>query len=173
MRLLLLRHGSAVRRGAQADADRPLTAAGEVQARAAAAALVRLRLVPERVLASPVRRCRRTAEIVVEQLQPSDVPLTCVDALAGGATPQKLLQLIADGADAQRVLVVGHQPDLEGLASYLLVGSGDAVLHLEPGGCICLESAKPGPPAILRWSMTPEQLRRIASSAAAGRREPT
>jgi phosphohistidine phosphatase len=172
MQLLLMRHGSAARHGPYADIDRPLTARGEAQARAAACALAHLAFTPQRLFVSPAQRCRHTAEILVEQLQLSNDAIRVADEFAGGATPQQLLRVIANGAPAvERVLVIGHQPDLEALGSYVLVGGGDVSLLLEPGGCACFEGVSTGPPAVLRWLLTPKQLHHIASSDAGSSKE--
>ena len=60
--------------------------------------------------------------------------------------------------------VVGHEPGLSGLASYLLVGSDAGVdLELKKGGAAMLSldgDTKPGS-ALLRWLLTPKVLRSL------------
>lgn len=167
MQLFLMRHGSATRQGAYADADRPLTETGESQARTAGHVLARLGSAPPTIWASPAIRCRRTAEIVAEQLGLDAGTVRVTDELAGGATPQRLLERVIHAA-AERVLMVGHQPDLEKLASFMVGGDRGLSLHLEPGGCMCLECATRESPALLRWLLTPKLLRCIASAAHEG-----
>jgi phosphohistidine phosphatase len=164
MRLLLMRHGKASALGAQADADRPLAPEGEEQAARAARALVRLGVSPELVLASPLLRCRRMAEIVAERLGLAAGRVRFAAGLAPGAAPRAMLDAVRSSDPCDVVLLVGHQPDLENLASFLLVGRNQARLRLPPGGCGCLEAAAPAPPATLDWWLTPEQLRWIAGA---------
>jgi phosphohistidine phosphatase len=109
-RLLLLRHAAAEPGHDIADADRRLTPAGR---QAAASLAERLsRPPPALVLCSPARRAIETAELagldagIDEQLY-----------LAGAAT---LLERLRSVDDAIRsVLVVGHNPGLEDLATVL------------------------------------------------------
>ncbi len=68
--MVLLRHGTAVPHGAAGldDADRPLIAAGEREARDAGRALRALHLRPARVVTSPLVRARQTAQLAAAEL---------------------------------------------------------------------------------------------------------
>lgn len=139
--LILLRHAHAEPQApAGSDADRPLSLRGEAEADAAAAWLTQHGL-PERVICSPARRARATAERVLAAAGYVD---TREDPRIFEATPGQLLDVIADHRDCERLMLVGHNPGFESLAALLATGqSGDhrgmppagiAVLALPRGG---------------------------------------
>jgi phosphohistidine phosphatase len=104
--LWLLRHGEAEPHGARADGDRRLTERGEAQARAAGRALDALGLRFQVVLTSPKVRALDTARLACEAL---GVEPVVHGPLAGALDAAEARALT--GAD-ERVLLVGHEPDL-------------------------------------------------------------
>jgi phosphohistidine phosphatase SixA len=66
-------------------------------------------------------------------------------------------------------MIVGHEPGLSGLASFLLAGSPTAVsIELKKGGLIALDTGQTlrasggaATGATLLWHATPRQLRRM------------
>jgi len=144
--LWLLRHGEAEPHGARADAERRLTERGQGQARAAGRALGALELTFQLVLTSPKVRALDTARLACEELGAEAV---VHEPLASGFEASDALALAAAAGDDRRVLLVGHNPDLEqvvhdltgaridlkkgGLAGIRLDGSrGDLVALLRP-----------------------------------------
>jgi phosphohistidine phosphatase len=119
MRLYVMRHGPAEDRAPSGrDFDRRLTEAGrEVVQRAARALDEARRATPLRVLASPFRRARETADVVAGHLATGEPELH--DGLGADADlPHALVgELLAAGADA---LVIGHQPIVEELVRALI-----------------------------------------------------
>ena len=122
--LILLRHAHAEPAvPGQADFDRPLSAEGLAEAEAVAAWMRDKALVPDRVLCSPARRTRETLDAVVEAVGNLDKRL---DAAIYEATPGTLAGLVDAHRDAERLLLVGHNPGLERLVALLSSGqSGD------------------------------------------------
>ena len=122
--LILLRHAHAEPPvPGQADFDRPLSAEGLAEAEAVAAWLRDKALVPDRALCSPARRTRETLDAVVEAVGNLDKRL---DAAIYEATPGTLAGLVDAHRDAERLLLVGHNPGLERLVALLSSGqSGD------------------------------------------------
>ena len=122
--LILLRHAHAEPAvPGQADFDRPLSAEGLAEAEAVAAWLRDKALVPDRVLCSPSRRTRETLDAVIEAVGNLDKRL---DASIYEATPGTLAGLVDAHRDAERLLLVGHNPGLERLVALLSSGqSGD------------------------------------------------
>ena len=122
--LILLRHAHAEPPvPGQADFDRPLSAEGLAEAEAVAAWMRDKALVPDRVLCSPARRTRETLDAVVEAVGNLDKRL---DAAIYEATPGTLAGLVDAHRDAERLLLVGHNPGLERLVALLSSGqSGD------------------------------------------------
>lgn len=105
--LWLLRHGEAAPHAAE-DASRELTGRGEEQARAAGRALAALEMVFHAVYASPKVRALRTAELACESL---GVEPVIHEPLREDFGVRDARELLYAGED-QRVLVVGHNPDL-------------------------------------------------------------
>lgn len=105
--LWLLRHGEAEPHASD-DASRELTPRGEEQARVAGGALAALELVFHAVYTSPKVRARRTAELVCEAL---GVEPVVWEPLREGFDVADARELLYAG-EGQRVLVVGHNPDL-------------------------------------------------------------
>lgn len=115
--LILWRHAEA--RDAcdgEADHDRPLTARGAKQAEKAGAWLNRYLPETTRVLVSPARRTRQTAQALGRKMR-------IVDALAVGAAPHQVLDAARWPDRREPVLLVGHQPTLGWLAAYLMAGA--------------------------------------------------
>jgi phosphohistidine phosphatase len=169
--LFLMRHGIALELGEGGvfrDQDRPLSQNGRRKMREATAGIRGLTLGLDIVLSSPLLRCRQTAEIVASGLGlPEKVHL--LEALAPGqafSSSNASTPAIIDALGAftfQRVLLVGHMPDLSELASWLLAGHRGLNLEFKRGTLCLIEvtSLPPRGPGLLRWSVTPRQLREL------------
>jgi len=163
MEIYILRHGIAAERGSRGyknDSDRPLTKEGEDKTRQVAKAMLSMDLRFDLILSSPFVRARRTAEIVADELQQE---VTFSEFLESGGNQLKLIAEIND-EKPQRVLLVGHEPDLTQLISVLITGNSDARIELKKGGLCKLTSEKLtfGSCATLNWLLTPKILRSIA-----------
>jgi phosphohistidine phosphatase len=164
MKLYLIRHGIAFERDPERwpdDGDRPLTPEGEDRFRAVARGLGRIAPKVEANLASPLVRAWRTAELLAEEVKWPDP--TSTPALGSGAGPDVIVDVLRGGGWSSAALV-GHEPDLSRLASYLLSGSATAVpIEMKKGGVVCLGldgGAVPGS-ALLRWLASPKLLRAV------------
>jgi phosphohistidine phosphatase len=166
MNLLVIRHAIALDAAEYArdhadDAGRPLTPEGEKKMRKVARGL--RELVPEIDLlaTSPLTRAAQTARIVAAAYGKLD-PVT-VAALA----PAQPVQALADWLERQRrhetVAVVGHEPSLGRVVSWLLAGSERSFLQLKKGAACLLEfdDAVSAAGATLLWALAPAQLRRL------------
>jgi phosphohistidine phosphatase len=152
MALYLVQHGKAESK--EEDPDRPLTQEGAREVRKVAAFLESARLQVPHVWHSGKTRARQTAQ----KLAP---------AAGGGEVAERddlgATDPVGPVADALRqaggaVLVVGHLPFLDTLASLLVAGSEDAgVVEFQNGGVVCLELEESGE-ARLRWIVTPQIL---------------
>ena len=116
MDLILWRHAEAVEAADGGDdLQRALTPKGERQAKRLASWLNRHLSAGTRVLVSPARRTRQTADALGRDYR-------VVPALAPEAEPAALL-LAANWPDARAAaLIVGHQPSLGMTAALLLTG---------------------------------------------------
>lgn len=162
--LYVMRHGVAEepRRGL-ADADRALTQEGVEKTSRAAEGLRALDVRPDAILSSPLRRALETARLAAAVLTP-DRDVAVRPVLAGGVAAADIAAGLHPPRGAHQVLLVGHQPDLGELASYLLTGSAQRCpLPFKKAAVAAIEVD--GVPArragILHWFLTPSQLRAI------------
>lgn len=164
MELLLVRHARAEERelfaisGAD-DALRPLTREGAARMRDVAAGLHRLLPDLDVIASSPYTRALQTADILARRYKTKVVQLP---QLAPGHPPATLLPWLRGHDETFRVALVGHEPDLGMLASWLLCGKEQGFLPFKKGGAALLHfpaDIKAGQ-AQLDWLLTPAQLRR-------------
>jgi phosphohistidine phosphatase len=164
MNLYILRHGIAAEPGApgfKTDADRPLISKGRRQLGPIAAAMQRLGLDFDLVLASPFLRARQTAEIVAGSLKLKK-RLAFSDALTPDGDPKVLIRQLNELKPApENVLLVGHEPYLSRLVALLISGGETAGIELKKGGLCKLETAalRLGRCATLTWLLTPKQMK--------------
>lgn len=162
-----MRHGIAVDRGEPGfaeDAARPLTGKGRRQLRQIAPGLRRLAGRLDWILSSPLVRARQTAEIIAAELN-LEKRLEFSNALAPGGAPALLLRQLGRAKSApDKLLLVGHEPDLSRFVSLLLTGGPDLQLELKKGGICKLEAQtlRADRCATLAWLLTPKQLKRLA-----------
>lgn len=167
MELYLLRHGIAVESGTagfEDDAARPLTGKGRRQLRKIAGAIRKLEPKFDLILSSPLLRARQTAEIVAGELKLKK-RLKLSNALAPGSTATILIrQLSREKPAPEKVLLVGHEPDLGRLVSLFASGSRDLQVDFKKAGLCKLEAEKLriGKCATLAWLLTPKQLKAMA-----------
>jgi CHAD domain-containing protein/phosphohistidine phosphatase SixA len=120
--LYLMRHAKARRpRADQADHRRPLRRRGHRQAAAMAPALARWQALEGEILVSGARRCVQTLAAVEAELAGVDLtgPARVSDALYTFEGEALLAWLRGLPAEAERVLLVGHNPALLQLARWL------------------------------------------------------
>lgn len=116
-RLVLVRHAKAAAAGTD-DAARPLQQRGERDAEAAGRWLASRGVVPDRVVVSPARRAGRTWTLVATELSAAPDPTT--DGRVYDNTVDDLLTVIGETPPGLRtVVVVGHNPSVQGLALLL------------------------------------------------------
>jgi phosphohistidine phosphatase SixA len=140
--IILLRHAHAEsQKPGQPDADRPLSARGVDEARAAGRWLRDKAALPARVLCSPALRSRQTLENALGTVAATSEP-RIYEASAG-----ELIGLIDDNADVSRLLLVGHNPGFETLVALLATGQSGDFRGVPPAGIAWFEidgTAEPG-----------------------------
>ena len=130
--IILLRHAHAEpASGDETDLSRPLTANGAREAQAAGDWLKTHGAQPDVVLCSPSARIRETAAQVMARLAGGKE--TSIDTRIYEATPGALIEVLEEHADADCVLLVGHNPGLETLVSLLTDGTSDQGRGMPPG----------------------------------------
>jgi phosphohistidine phosphatase len=162
MELYILRHGIAVERGApgyKKDSERPLTKEGQDKMQGIAEAMLAMDLKFDLILSSEFLRAQQTAKIVADELNEE---VTFTKFLEPGGNALELIGEIND-EKKQRVLLVGHEPDLSRLISVLTTGGSDARIELKKGGMAKLTTSKLsfGQCATLNWLLAPKQLRQL------------
>ncbi|WP_020564349.1 SixA phosphatase family protein [Methylosarcina fibrata] len=113
--LWLLRHGKSDRHGSVSDIDRPLKKRGKRAARQIGKWLKERNLVPDEVLTSPAERAEHTVLLVCEELG-IDEESVRRDIRLYASSADRLKNVLAEiPAESERVLLVGHNPELERL----------------------------------------------------------
>jgi len=171
MELVVVRHAIAEDRDAfartgRSDDERPLTEEGQRKMEQAARGLVRLVPSLDALCSSPLVRAVQTAEIVAQAY--GGIGIETATVLSGGAPPEDVVAWLQGRKSGDTVAIVGHEPDLSTLVSFLLAGSDDAFIEMKKGAVCLVEcSGKPEAGAgMLRWSAAPKQLRMLGGSDA-------
>ena len=136
------------------DADRPLSGKGRRQARSVGRWLSSMAHPPEVVITSPKLRASETAEIATAGWPARPIS---DERLGGGLDIDGLAAVVADHAPtAERVMIVGHDPDFSELASELTGAS----IALKKGAVARIDVPRPprAGSGTLRWLVPPEAL---------------
>ncbi len=154
MELLILRHGKAENHGhPDGDGARALVKKGFAQSRAAAALLKSAGLLPEVVLTSPLLRARETAE---EFCKEAGIPAPVIAPwLACGMSPDTALKELSPFRDRERVMIVGHEPDLSELIASCL-GADSGYIEVKKGALACLSIDPPSASGDLLFLIPPK-----------------
>jgi len=166
VQLLVVRHAIAEDREAFAatgrdDALRPLTAVGARKMKKTARGLKELVPSIDVLITSPFVRAAETAEIVRREYDLAQVETS--RALEPNAALVNLIVAL-ERYEQGVVAVVGHEPHLGHLVTYLVTGIERSGVELKKGGACLIEFD--GPPkagaGCLRWSVPPGVLRDLA-----------
>jgi phosphohistidine phosphatase len=118
--LWLLRHAKAEQNDKIEDFDRALKKRGKQAAERMGAWLQQQQLIPDVVISSPAKRAITTAIRVLKAMDAVDVAIT-EDKRVYAEGFERLKTVLSDcPAEAQRVLLVGHNPELEDLLIHLV-----------------------------------------------------
>lgn len=149
MKLYLVQHGEA--KPEAEDPLRGLTPIGENEIKKVARMAKRMGLNPSKVFHSGKLRAEQTADIIGKALSR---PVEATEGLA----PMDDVLLWADkiNQNAEELMLVGHLPFMEKLASFLIIGDENIHPVLFRFGAInCLEQ-KENKKWAIRWILTPE-----------------
>jgi phosphohistidine phosphatase len=165
MELFLIRHAIAEDRSEfliknRNDSKRPLTASGKRKFKKLATHYAKLLGVVDVILTSPLQRAKETSAILAK-FYPK-VPLIESNALTPNSDPTDF-EKWCEGhlkKSIKRIVIIGHEPHLGILTSWLLVGTYKSCIHFKKGGIVNLSiSGTLGPErAILQWALTPKCL---------------
>jgi phosphohistidine phosphatase len=135
MDIYLIRHAEAVEReqfGDQPDEERPLTNIGQAQANTLAKALPARGAKILRLFVSPLVRTRQTAEPLIAAWSLTGEQVIEAPVLAPEGKCRKVAKFI-NKHPAETIGLVGHRPDLNELAAWL-IGDKKAQIALDKGG---------------------------------------
>jgi phosphohistidine phosphatase len=151
MRLYLVQHGEA--RSELEDPERSLTPRGEKETRKISDATKRLSIFPKKIYHSGKKRAEQTAGIIAAAL---DLPAQVGQGLNPNDDIRPWVERIS--AEAEDLMIVGHLPFLEKLASFLVFGNErtKAVLF-RYSAIVCLEKKEAGRWAV-DWILKPEMV---------------
>ena len=171
MNLLVIRHAIAEDKErfaetGRSDDLRPLTAEGRNKMRRGAQGLRTVVGRISQLASSPLVRARETAEIVASALGVARVEI--VEALRPDRSYDELLEwlqgITLPNDDEERIVaIVGHEPHLSGLVTWLMTGGDQSRIELKKGAA-CLLTFDRVPDeghATLLWSLAPSQLREL------------
>ena len=163
MELLVIRHGAAMDRAefaktGESDDLRPLTPEGVDEMRQVARGLRAQVKKIDLLTTSPLVRAMQTAELVAEAYG-VEVGETTTSLMP--EAPLEEFEKWCAGHEAKKlVAVVGHEPHLGTLVTWLLSGKSESSVRLKKGGACLLEFETNArrDSGTLSWLLTPRQL---------------
>jgi phosphohistidine phosphatase len=158
--LYIIRHGIAANpQDGEADEARPLTKEGDRKTTKIAKRLAQLGLDFDIIFTSPLVRARQTAEILQDVGLGNQIR-EC-PALAPGGDIHAWISELAELTNCQRLVLVGHQPDLGNWAEILVWGEAKGNITLKKAGVIGISLPQTDSPigrSSLFWLTSPRLL---------------
>ncbi|MGR8998998.1 MAG: SixA phosphatase family protein [Gammaproteobacteria bacterium] len=118
--LWLLRHGKSDRNLAVDDFDRPLKKRGKRAAQRIGTWLLQQRLIPDWIVSSPAKRAINTAKLVHKTIGVEGLVINQDKRLYQEGFERLKTVLAECPSEARRILLVGHNPELENLLIFLV-----------------------------------------------------
>ena len=158
MKLYLIQHGEA--KTEKENPERPLTERGRGDVLKVAQFLAQTNIEIDRIWHSNKKRAIETAEIIADALKVEELcegreGLAPNDPVEGVA---KEINQITPEDEIENLMIVGHLPFLQKLASLLLTGSdAQTSVQFHQGGTVCIERLNQGPWQFV-WAIPPDLL---------------
>lgn len=188
MKLILIRHGIAEDIfEAGSDEERKLTPEGHRKFKKVASGILKCEPKIDSVISSTLVRAIQTAEILIGKIHSqtfkgSEITLSGRIKAAESLSHEKLTELRPNSNPQefcqwlrQRyknnteycLSVVGHEPHLSALLSFLLTGRNENFFEIKKGGAACLDLYFRAADirSQLNWFMKPSQLRSLSASS--------
>lgn len=150
MALYLVQHGKCLSK--TEDPSRPLSQEGISEVKRIAEVAKGYRVKIGRIKHSGKTRARQTAELF-HSIVGSEEGVCEIDGMA----PLDDVQDIAKNlASSENLMLVGHLPFMERLASYLVTGQKETpIFRFQNGGIVCLEQFQDTNAWAIKWTLMP------------------
>lgn len=165
MQLLIIRHAIAEDReefakSGEPDDARPLTAFGKQRMVRNVRGLKRVVPAIDLLATSPLVRAVQTASVIADAYGIGEVAVC--EAMRPERPIKDLARWLGRNREHDVVAVVGHDPHVSVLATWLMTGLEEPRVVFKKGGCLMLDVPnRPSGGATLLWAMAPAQLRRL------------
>jgi phosphohistidine phosphatase len=128
-----------------------------------ARAISRLKIRPDHIISSPLKRSRETATIVAKALKERD-KVEIWDELKPEGSKQELFKRLSKLKPESVVLCIGHEPYLTHAMNEVMGHQGQPKIVLRKSGLarISIKSFSPKVEGELRWLLTPRLLKRMS-----------
>jgi phosphohistidine phosphatase len=159
MNLYIVRHAIAVDSGTpgyEDDSQRPLTDTGRKKMKRIVKGLGELGIELDAIVTSPYVRARDTAMILAKEFEMKD-QVALSDNLIPPGNFENLINEIREKHDVENLALVGHEPMLSSLISWLTTGNTAMKVTLKKGGVAFLstDNLYEEGRATLQWLLTP------------------
>jgi len=165
MELFILRHAEAGKSLSTQtrDAERSLTAEGKEELEDVARSLSRLKIKPDHIVSSPLKRARETADGVAKALKQRG-KVEIWDELKPEGSKQELYKRLSKLKQESTVLCIGHEPYLTQAINEIMGHQGASKMVLRKCGLarVSIKAFNPKMDGELRWLLTPRLLKRMS-----------
>ena len=165
MNVYLMRHANAgLRRGNPLlDGKRGLIKEGKDQCMLMGRVLTALKVQIDVIVSSPLKRALQTAQFVGTEIG-YDGRVEISPALGLNADYATFQAMLAQYANYEGVLVVGHNPNIFQFVGRMITGNGGAAIRMRKASIARVDMERH--PPLLRWLIDPRMARSIYLSAA-------
>jgi len=157
MFVYVLRHGIADdAKPGEPDSSRALTAEGRKKLSSVLERAKKAGAAPAVVLTSPYLRAKQTARIAAQAFD-CEGSVIETSALVPSGSPELVWDEVSEYRNEEHLLVVGHEPLLSELVSYLLDSPSLRVdMRKATMVAISIEGLRGAPRGVLQWMVTPK-----------------
>jgi len=149
MALYLVQHGKNVKK--DVDPQQPLSEEGMAEVERIAQTAASYSVVVDKIRHSGKQRALQTAEIFGRHLNAGD----SISEMSGIKALDDVAP-IAEAIDSSNLMLVGHLPFMERLASYLTAGNPEiTVMKFQNGGIVCLDQLDDSGNWAIQWTLMP------------------
>ena len=150
MALYLIQHGKSLPK--DQDPDQGLSEDGTTETDRIASLAQDYGVNVSQIRHSVKTRARQTAEILASALKPQNG----IQEISGIKPMDDVAACAAKIDPEENVMLVGHLPFMERIASYLITGSIDqAVIKFQNSGIVCLDKDPETQSWVIKWTLMP------------------